>query len=97
LAPENPQRKPPEKHLHKFAHTTRLELLKRLEIPDGLWKVSPVPLLPLSWSRYVRLPSIKNDNARQFYEDEALRGCWSVRQLDRQTATLFYERAKRFY
>jgi predicted nuclease of restriction endonuclease-like (RecB) superfamily len=29
---------------------------------------------------------------RAFYEAEALRGGWSVRQLDRQIATLFYER-----
>ena len=30
--------------------------------------------------------------ARKFYEAEALRGGWSVRQLDRQVSTLFYER-----
>ena len=30
--------------------------------------------------------------ARSFYEEEALRGGWSVRQLDRQISTLFYER-----
>ena len=57
-------------------------------------KSIPVPLFPLSWSHYVRLLSVKDDNARLFYEDEALRGGWSVRQLDRQIATLFYERAK---
>ena len=33
--------------------------------------------------------------ARQFYEAEALRGGWSVRQLDRQIATQFYERTER--
>ena len=52
-------------------------------------------LFPLSWSHYVRLLSVKTDQARQFYEEEALRGGWSVRQLDRQIATLFYERAKK--
>ena len=44
---------------------------------------------PLSWSHYVRLLSVKSDRARQFYEEEAFRGGWSVRQLDRQIATLF--------
>ena len=47
---------------------------------------------PLSWSAYVRLLSMKNINAREFYETEALRGGWSVRQLDRQINSQFYER-----
>jgi predicted nuclease of restriction endonuclease-like (RecB) superfamily len=47
---------------------------------------------PLPWSAYVRLLSVKNENARRFYEAEALRGGWSVRQLDRQINSQFYER-----
>ena len=39
---------------------------------------------PLPWSAYVRLLSVRSESARQFYETEALRGGWSVRQLDRQ-------------
>ena len=35
---------------------------------------------------------MKNENARRFYETEALRGGWSVRQLDRQINSQFYER-----
>ncbi|HBP5385242.1 MULTISPECIES: PDDEXK nuclease domain-containing protein [Gammaproteobacteria] len=46
----------------------------------------------LPWSAYVRLLSVKDDHARQFYEVEALRGGWSVRQLDRQIGSQFYER-----
>lgn len=46
----------------------------------------------LSWSHYVRLLSVENENARSFYEAEALRGSWSVRQLDRQISSQFYER-----
>jgi predicted nuclease of restriction endonuclease-like (RecB) superfamily len=46
----------------------------------------------LPWSAYVRLLSVKNENARRFYETEALRGGWSVRQLDRQINSQFYER-----
>lgn len=38
---------------------------------------------PLPWSAYVRLLAVKNENARSFYETEALRAGWSVRQLDR--------------
>jgi predicted nuclease of restriction endonuclease-like (RecB) superfamily len=47
---------------------------------------------PLPWSAYVRLLSVKNENAREFYEAEALRGGWSVRQLARQINSQFYER-----
>ena len=47
---------------------------------------------PLPWSAYVRLLSVKNMRAREFYEAEALRGGWSVRQLDRQINSQFYER-----
>ena len=47
---------------------------------------------PLPWSAYVRLLSVRNEHARQFYEAEALRGGWSVRQLDRQIGSQFYER-----
>ena len=50
------------------------------------------PRFPLPWSAYVRLLSVKNEQTRRFYETEALRGGWSVRQLDRQINSLFYER-----
>lgn len=47
---------------------------------------------PLPWSAYVRLLSVKNPEARSFYETEALRCGWSVRQLNRQIGSQFYER-----
>ena len=47
---------------------------------------------PLPWSAYVRLMSIQDIEARKFYENEALRGGWSIRQLNRQIASQFYER-----
>ena len=47
---------------------------------------------PLPWSSYVALLSVKNETARQFYEVEALRGGWNVRQMKRQINSQFYER-----
>lgn len=47
---------------------------------------------PLPWSHYVRLLAVRNGYARTFYETEALRGGWTVRQLDRQIGSQFYER-----
>lgn len=46
----------------------------------------------LPWSSYVRLLALRNEKARQFYEAEALRCGWTVRQLDRQISSQFYER-----
>jgi hypothetical protein len=43
-----------------------------------------VGAFPLSWSHYTRLMSVEKPHARAFYEAEAIRGGWSVRQLDRQ-------------
>ncbi len=48
--------------------------------------------LPLSWSHYTRLIALKNISARSFYESEAIRGGWSIRQLERQIDSQFYER-----
>jgi predicted nuclease of restriction endonuclease-like (RecB) superfamily len=50
------------------------------------------PRFALPWSAYVRLLSVKNPEARAFYESEALRTGWTVRQLDRQIGSQFYER-----
>lgn len=47
---------------------------------------------PLPWSAYVRLLTVKKREARAFYEAEALRSGWTVRQLDRQIQSQFYER-----
>lgn len=47
---------------------------------------------PLPWSHYVRLLGLRSAEARKFYETEALRSGWTVRQLDRQISSQFYER-----
>ncbi len=57
-----------------------------------VWMTELLAAFPLPWSAYVRLLSVKDTQAREFYEAEALRGGWSVRQLDRQISSRFYER-----
>lgn len=37
--------------------------------------------------------SVKDEGARQFYEAEALRSGWTLKQLDRQISSMFYQRA----
>ena len=50
------------------------------------------PHFPLPWSAYVLLLSVESQQAREFYEAEALAGGWTVRQLKRQIDSQFYER-----
>lgn len=59
--------------------------------PEGRNR-DPAPCFPLPWSAYVCLLAVRNEHARRFYEAEALRGGWSVRQLNRQIESQFYER-----
>jgi predicted nuclease of restriction endonuclease-like (RecB) superfamily len=71
--------------------SAELQPLVRTQLPLDP-SASLLDAFPLPWSHYVRLMSVKDDFARWFYEDEAIRGGWSVRQLDRQIGTQFYER-----
>ncbi|MFT3680683.1 MAG: PDDEXK nuclease domain-containing protein [Ferruginibacter sp.] len=46
----------------------------------------------LSWTHYIQLVKIENSDERDFYEIEAERGNWSVRELQRQFNSSLYER-----
>ena len=46
----------------------------------------------LSWSAYLSLMRLENTQAREWYAQEAAQQGWSVRALDRQISTLYYER-----
>jgi predicted nuclease of restriction endonuclease-like (RecB) superfamily len=48
--------------------------------------------LKLSWSHYCVLARIENKQARAWYENECIANHWSVRALERQISTLYYER-----
>lgn len=69
-----------------------VQIEKGRSVSDQLVLQKFAPRFSLPWSAYVRLLSVKNEHAQHFYETEALRGGWSVRQLDRQINSLFYER-----
>src|ERR1035437_5614633 len=80
----------------RIFQTVSEKYLTPMSINDIGASSSSIPALanqfPLPWSAYVRLISIKNPDARIFYETEALRSGWSIRQLDRQIGSQFYER-----
>ncbi len=46
----------------------------------------------MSWSHCRTLLKVSGDAARDFYLHECVKENWSVRQLDRQINTLFYDR-----
>ena len=46
----------------------------------------------LSWTHYLQLIKIENDEERNFYEIEATNNNWSVRELERQYDSSLYER-----
>lgn len=46
----------------------------------------------LSWTHYRLLLRVENENAREFYTEEAIKSNWSTRQLERQINSFFYER-----
>jgi predicted nuclease of restriction endonuclease-like (RecB) superfamily len=49
-------------------------------------------MLRLSWSHWAELIRLDEPLKRAFYENECLKGSWSVRQLQRQMGSLLYER-----
>jgi predicted nuclease of restriction endonuclease-like (RecB) superfamily len=46
----------------------------------------------LSWTHYRLLTKVESEQARSFYEIEAVRNHWSSRELERQIGSLLYER-----
>lgn len=46
----------------------------------------------LSWSHYRVLMRIPDKTAREFYTEECAKSAWSVRQLERQIHTMYYQR-----
>ncbi len=83
--------------------TAKLQIVENLE-DDNLrlltakshveeWQ-TPVDRLfnRLSATHLVLLSNIKDPLKRAFYEQETIRGCWTVKELDRQISSQYYER-----
>ncbi len=46
----------------------------------------------LSWSHYLKLMRIENEDERRYYQIEAYENNWSLRELQRQFDSALYER-----
>ncbi|MBF0298927.1 MAG: DUF1016 family protein [Oligoflexia bacterium] len=92
----------------KYGESLIQELSKKLAVdygkgfsPTNLRKMRQIYLLfpskknlipNLSWSHYLLLSKVENKNARNFYLKETVTTRWSVRELERQIASLLFER-----
>ena len=84
----------------KILHAVRGELRKaeilhavRGELAEGkgVWKPGEIHK-NLSWTHYRTLLRVERDQARAFYEIEAVGHAWSARELERQIDSLLFER-----
>ncbi len=55
-------------------------------------EIEQTPSVKLSWSHFERLIRVENEQARNYYLKEAAEQNWSVRTLDRNISTLYYQR-----
>lgn len=68
------------------------------QLPPEIWTTVlskfQAPEFPpfLTWSHFLVLMKVENPRARAFYEIEATRESWSVRDLERQIAAMLFER-----
>ena len=49
-------------------------------------------MIQISQDHLIYLSSVNDPLKRAFYEQEAIKGCWTVKELDRQVSSLYYER-----
>jgi len=66
-----------------------LRTMRKFYLVYPIWKTLSSKL---TWSHYLELIKIEEDNKRDFYLKESINSRWSVRELQRQIASLLYER-----
>lgn len=76
------------------AKSARLGSIRNVEDKDRISQTLSAfsQHFPLSWSHYILLMKIDNADEQRFYEIESEKNNWSVRELQRQFDSSFYER-----
>lgn len=77
------------KEFGKGFSSRNLRTMRKFYLMYPIWKTVSVKL---SWSHYLELIKIEEENKRNFYLKEAINSRWSVRELQRQKNSLLYER-----
>ena len=88
------------KQLEVIAKSLRAEFGKGFDVTNlrkmrQFYQTFPIQdavSLKLSWTHYRRLMQLGNQEAREWYMQEAISNNWSARALDRQISNLYYER-----
>lgn len=81
-----------EKLTNEFGKGFSARNLERMRKFYNCFSISTTLSSKLSWSHYLELIKIEEENKRQFYLNECINSRWSVRELQRQTGALLYER-----
>lgn len=77
------------KEFGKGFSSRNLRTMRKFYLMYPIWKTVSAKL---SWSHYLELIKIEEENKRNFYLKEAINSRWSVRELQRQKNSLLYER-----
>ena len=81
----------------EFTEPIRHSVCAELQTPEiqyNKWSIPAERLFnKLPYSHLKFISKIENPTKRAFYEMEAIRGCWSARELERQISSLYYERS----
>lgn len=71
---------------------SKSETSSRISFEDNSEKAKPNLQFNLSWSHYIKLMRVENEEERKFYEIESAKNNWSVRELERQYNSALYTR-----
>ena len=87
-------RLPSAESINSICANEKLRLPSAISVePRETWQTaSKLLFYKLSSSHLIYLSNLNNDLKRAFYEQEAIRGCWTVKELDRQVSSLYFER-----
>ncbi len=81
-----------EKLTKEFGKGFSKRNLERMRRFYNCFPIATTVLSQLSWSHYLELIKIEEESKRNFYIKESINSNWSVRELQRQIASLLYER-----
>lgn len=76
----------------EFGKGFSVQNLRRMRQFYKVFPIRSTLLSELGWSHYLHLIKIEDEAKRNFYAEECVKSGWSVRQLERQINSFFYER-----
>lgn len=80
------------KLVEEFGNGFSKRNLERMRMFYKLFPIATTLPSQLTWSHYVELIKIKDEEERNYYLNECISCNWSVRELQRQTKTFTYDR-----